>query len=72
MFDMYNVFTTGNRQYNPDESFRVKWSSDSAGTISDLTPTGVKARVVLNNNQISQFGVSVRTNFGEIRPDDTE
>ena len=30
---------------------------------------GVK---VVQYNKISQFGVSARTNFGEIRPDDTE
>ena len=30
---------------------------------------GVK---VVHYNQTSQFGVGARTNFGEIRPDDTE
>ena len=49
--------------------FRVKWSSGHADTVSDLAHS---VTFDLVPQKISQFRVGVRTDFGEIRPDDIE
>ena len=68
-------------------SFRVKWSSGRADIVSDLARSVIfalfkikscQARFlrfgvnVVQYNQISQFRVGACTDFGQIRPDDTD